>query len=475
MAKNRRDDAETTLVAGSPPLVPTVISSLPLETAIEAFLERKDARGLGAFLATQAPPDLADVVDRLPEDERNTVFDLLEPSAAAAVLSELGIETANRILDRLTPDQAADLLEVLPADDAATVIADSAPEQSEALLARMNPEAAEDVRALLRYPENSAGRLMTDKFVRVTASMTAGEVFEHLRTVGSDVETFSDLYVLEKGGILTGVVSLRQVVLAPSDAPLGDLMTRKVVTAAPTDDQEVVARLVAHYDLMALPVVLDGKMIGVVTVDDVIDVLIEEGTEDQLKFGAVEPGVLDQPYFTTPIWRVVRSRLGWLLLLFVAETSTGTVLRHFEDELARVVALSFFIPLLVGTGGNTGAQTVSTIIRGIALKEIRLRDTARVVFRELLSGLLLGTLLAAVGFGRALVWGSGFELSLVVALTLVAIVTWANTIGSLIPLLAHRFKIDPALVSAPLITTLVDASGLAIYLTIAKFLIDALR
>jgi magnesium transporter len=252
-------------------------------------------------------------------------------------------------------------------------------------------------------------------------------------------------------------------------------MTTDVVAISPMEDQEVAARLIAHYNFLALPVLEDGRILGIITVDDIIDVLIQEGTEDQLRFGAVEPGVLNQPYFTTPIWRVVRSRVGWLVLLFVAETATGTVLRYFEDELAKVVALSFFIPLLIGTGGNTGAQTVSTIIRGLAVKEIRLRDTFRVVTRELWSGILLGVSLGVIAFGRAELWGSGTQLSLVVALSIVVICTWANTIGSLIPLAAQRFRIDPALVSAPLITTLVDATGLAIYLLIAKALLSALR
>ncbi len=249
-------------------------------------------------------------------------------------------------------------------------------------------------------------------------------------------------------------------------------MTTDVVTIAPTDDQELAAQLIAHYDFLALPVVEKERIMGVITVDDIIHVLVEEGTEDQLKFGAVEPGIINQPYFITPVWRVVRSRVGWLVLLFVAETATGTVLRHFESELAKVVALSFFIPLLIGTGGNTGAQTVSTIIRGLALKEIRVRDTFRVIVREFGSGILLGLLLGIIAFGRSMLWGSGSHLSLVVALAILAICTWANTIGSLIPLMAQRFKIDPALVSAPLITTLVDATGLAIYLLIAKVLLS---
>lgn len=466
---------EQTLVAGSPPIVPTVISSIPLESAVWAYIDRNDTDGLRAFLVTQEAPDLADVIDRLPRARAIVVFALLPPRLGAAVLAEMGIETANRILEQLTPDQAADLLEFLPPDDAATVLTDNVPGQSEDLLARMDPQAADDVRALLKYPENSAGRLMTDKFVKVPLAMTAGEVLERVREVGEDVETVNDLYIFDDKDYLIGVVSLHRVVLARPDTPVRDIMAIKVISVPPTEDQETVARLVAHYDFNAIPVVLGGRMFGVITVDDVIDVLIEEGTEDQLKFGAVEAGVIDQPYFTTPIWRVVRSRVGWLLLLFVAGTLTGTVLRTFEGELAKVVALSFFIPLLIGSGGNTGAQTVSTIIRGIALKEIQLRDTLRVVVRELGSGLLLGALLGVIGLIRAWIWGSGGELSLVVALTLVAICTWANTIGALIPLLAQRLKIDPALVSAPLITTLVDATGLAIYLLIAKLLLSELQ
>jgi magnesium transporter len=203
-----------------------------------------------------------------------------------------------------------------------------------------------------------------------------------------------------------------------------------------------------------------------------IDVLVSEGTEDVLRFAGIEGGPeLDQPYFSVSLLRVVRRRVGWLLLLFVAETFTGSVLRYFESELAQVVALAFFIPLLIGTGGNTGAQTVSTLIRGLALGEIRTRDASRVVLRELWSGLLLGLILGSVAFGRALLWGSPYQLAAVVGLSIIAICTWANTIGSLIPLVAQKVGIDPAVVSAPLITTLVDATGLAIYLLIAKALL----
>jgi magnesium transporter len=203
----------------------------------------------------------------------------------------------------------------------------------------------------------------------------------------------------------------------------------------------------------------------------VIDVLIEEQTEDIMRMAAVEPGALDRPYFENPVVWVVRKRIGWLLLLFVAETFTGTVLRYYESELATVVALSFFIPLLIGTGGNAGAQTVTTIIRSIALGEIRLRDAWRVFAREMSTGVMIGVLIAMVAFGRALLWGTSMPLALTVSLTVLAICTWSTTIGSLIPIAAHRFGIDPAVLSAPLITTLVDATGLVIYFSIAKMIL----
>lgn len=456
-------------------LVPTVVSAQPLENAIGELLDADDLDALAALLVAQHPADLADVLDRLESPRREAVFALLPPRVAAPVLSESGRETTNALLATLGPRKASELLDFLPADDAADMLTVDVPAQTEELLTGMNPAVASRVRALLTYPPGTAGRMMNEAFARVSPEATVAETFDHLRAVGAGLESFVDVFVVDRDDRLVGVASLEHLVLASPAARLGDVMTGRVVHVAPTDDCETAANIVAHYDLKMLPVVEDGRILGIVTVDDLLDVVVEEGTKDQLSFGAVEPGVLTDPYFQTPIWRVVRSRIGWLLLLFVAETATGVVLRFFEDELARVVALSFFIPLLIGTGGNTGAQTVSTIIRGLALKQIRTRDTGKVVARELLSGLLLGCMLAAVGFVRALLWGSGLQLSLVVALTLVAIVTWANTIGSLIPLVAQRFKVDPALVSAPLITTLVDASGLAIYLLIARALLAALH
>jgi magnesium transporter len=443
-----------------------------LEQQVCTALAANDLDGLRTLLAAQHPADVADVIDRLDDADQVRVFRLLTPERAAEVLDETSPEATRELIEQLQSDEAGDLLDRLPMDDAAEILSEDVPERQQALLAAMEPADAAEVRTLLQYPPQTAGRLMTEKFVRVRPEMTLLEVMYHLRRIDPEVETITDLYALDTDSRLVGVVSLREIIRGQPDERVADLMQTQIISVTPETDQEEVARLVSRYDFLAMPVVTsDRRMLGIVTVDDVIDVLVAETTEDVLRFGAVEGGVIDEPYFKVPIFRVIRKRVGWLLLLFLAETFTGSVLRIFEDELARVVALSFFIPLLIGTGGNTGAQTVSTLIRGLALGEIQLRDTWRVIVRELGSGLLLGVLLGIVGFGRALLWGSTVPLSLVVGLTIVAICTWANTIGSLIPLIAQKVGIDPAVVSAPLITTLVDATGLAIYLLIAKALL----
>jgi len=308
--------------------------------------------------------------------------------------------------------------------------------------------------------------------VRLDPSMTVGEALKHIRSVAREKESIYACYVMGPAGSLLGAVSLRDLVMAELDRPVSEVMRRKPVTVNALDDQEIVATKIAKYNLLAVPVLeKEQTVVGFVTVDDVIDVLVEEQTEDLLRMAAVEPGALDKPYFDNPIFRVVRKRIGWLLLLFVAETFTGTVLRYYESELAAVVALSFFIPLLIGTGGNAGSQTVTTIIRSIALGEIRLRQAGRVLTREMTIGIMIGVLVGAVAFFRALLWGQHTPLAFTVSLTVVAICTWSTTVGSLIPIAAERFGVDPAVLSAPLITTLVDATGLIIYFSIAKIVL----
>lgn len=447
----------------------TTISVEDLEQSVRAALETQDEDTLRTAIADVHFPDLADLLERLGPDLAPQVFRLFSDQEKTDVLHELGVDATRNLLEQLPADEIAALLNQMPMDDAAEIFTEDVPERQEELLSQMHPADAAEVRTLLQYPPESAGRLMTEKYVRLEADMSVEAAIASLRRVNSEVETITDMYVLDKDDYLIGALSLRELITASPGSRIRAIMSSPVVSVTAETDREDVARLVARYDFLAMPVVDDDKhMLGVITVDDILHVLVEEGTEDALKFGAVEGGVINQPYFTVPIHRVIRSRVGWLLLLFVAETLTGTVLRLFEVQLAEVVALSFFIPLLIGTGGNTGAQTVSTIIRGLALKEIKLSDSLRVIRRELFSGFLLGLLLGVVAFFRTILWG-GLDLAfcLVIALTILAICTWANTIGSIIPLLAQRFKIDPAVVSAPLITTLVDATGLAIYMLIA--------
>jgi magnesium transporter len=444
-----------------------------LEKQARLALKTHTLEKLRQPLTKEHPANIAAVLDRLNHAQLHQVFELLLPEQAAKVLDELSTQATQQLLDRMPVEQIAALLNLMPMDEAAEILLEDVPGRKEELLAAMSQKEAADVRKLMQYPPMSAGHMMTEKFARVQPAMTVDETLRQLRETDREVETITDLYVLNPDDQLIGVVSLRDVVRAEPGRRLEEIMSSHLVSVTPETDQEEVARLVSHYDFLALPVVTpDRKMLGIIPVDDVIDVLVSEATEDILRFGGMEGGgAIDQPYFTIPLSVVVRKRIGWLLLLFLAETLTGSVLRLFESELARVVALSFFIPLLIGTGGNTGAQTVSTLIRGLALGEVQWRDIWRVIRREVLSGLMIGLLLGAVAFGRTMLWGNGINIALVVALTILAICTWANTIGALIPLIAYRLKIDPAVVSAPLITTLVDATGLAIYLLIAKVIL----
>jgi magnesium transporter len=444
------------------------IQAHELEDRLHQLLKADQDAKIRSLVLSYHPADLAAAMERVTPRQRLRVFNLLPVSKQGLVLKELSSRTTRQLLNSYPVEEIAHFVDQLPMDEAAKIVALFRTRRS-AILKKLKPEHAADIQRLIRYPEHSAGRMMTEKFVRARANWLAGETIPRLRRMNAEAETLTNLYVVDGADRLLGVVSLREVVVAAPKKTLGKLMSKRIVSVTPETDREEVARLLSHYDYLAMPVLdLRGRMLGVIPVDDIIDVLAAESTEDILRFGGVEGGLIDQPYFNIPIKTVIIRRVGWLLLLFVAETLTGTVLRHFESELAAVVALSFFIPLLIGTGGNTGAQTVSTLIRGLALGEVRLRDAWKVISRELFSGFLIGAILGAVAYGRALVWGSSPALAATVGLSILAICTWSNTIGSLIPLMAQRFKIDPATVSAPLITTLVDATGLAIYLLIAK-------
>jgi magnesium transporter len=425
--------------------------------------------GIGAHVAELADVDVADLVNELTLQEGAAVVSMLPVPRAVGVLDQPTLRRRSAIVEQLDPGRASQLLEQLSADQRTEIVRDMGQLERRRVLPKLSAESRAELEGLLLYPPHTAGGIMTTEFVRLSPGMTVGEALKHLRSVAREKESIYACYVLEPetGGLL-GAVSLRDLVMAEMSSPLADVMRRKPVTVSAADDRELVAQKIAKYNLLAVPVLEEGgRVVGFVTVDDVIDVMVEEQTEDILRMAAVEPG-LDKPYFDNPVWRVVRKRVGWLLLLFVGGTLTGTVLRHFEGELSAVVALSFFIPMLIGTGGNAGAQTVMTVIRSLALGEIRFRDAWKVVLREALTGLTVGLMIATAAFGQALLTGASPTLAVTVALTMLAICLWSTAVGALIPILAQRLGLDPAVLSAPLITTMVDATGLVIYFLIAK-------
>jgi magnesium transporter len=398
---------------------------------------------------------------------------MLPVARAIEVCDQPTMRRRAAILEHLDPSRAAEILAGLSADERTDIVQKMGLHERHRTVAKLSPELRKELESLLKYPPHTAGGIMTTEFVQLDPALKVGEALKHIRAVAREKESIYACYVLEPGtGQLLGSVSLRDLVMAELDAPVTQVMRRKPVTVDAEDDQEAVAQKIGKYNLLAVPVLeKDGNVVGFVTVDDVIDVLVEEQTEDIMRMAAVGSDALEKPYFDNPILRVVRKRIGWLLLLFVAGTLTSAVLHRFEDELAAVVALAFFIPLLIGTGGNAGAQTVMTVIRSLALGEVGVRQAWRVVLREATTGMVVGLLVGAVAFGQALLWQAPMALALTVSVTMFAICVWSTTVGSLIPILADRFGVDPAVLSAPLITTLVDATGLVIYFSIAKLIL----
>ena len=429
--------------------------------------------GIAEQLADLDAADLAELLNQLTLAEAAAVVSLLPVTRAIEICDQPTMRRRAAILEKLEPDRVAQILEGLSADERTDIIQKMGLHERHRILPKLKPEIRKELEGLLQYPAHTAGGIMTTEFVQLSPLMNVGEALKHIRSVAREKESIYACYVMEPGtGHLLGAVSLRDLVMADLEKPVTEVMRRKPITVNALDDQEAVAKKIAKYNLLAVPVLeKDASLVGFVTVDDVIDVLVEEQTEDLLRMAGVEPGALDKPYFDNPILRVVRKRIGWLLLLFVAEMFTGTVLRHYESELAAMVALSFFIPLLIGTGGNAGSQTVTTIIRSIALGEIRLRQAGRVLAREMTIGVMIGVLVGTVAFFRTLLWGQPTPMAFTVAITVLVICTWSTTVGSLIPIAAERFGVDPAVLSAPLITTLVDATGLVIYFSIAKVIL----
>lgn len=438
---------------------------------VRAALEHGDQAQAVAILAALRPADQAEVFSELRDKDQASLLPNLSVEDSADIMEELEDEAAADLAESLSDADLARIIDEMEPDEAADLLGDLPNDRAEAILNTL--EDSDEVRPLLLHADESAGGLMTTDFLVLRRRMRVAEALEAVRQMapGEGAETLYNLYVVDAAGILRGVINIYRLLRAEPTATIESVMDFEVFSARADEDREIAANLMSRYDLLSLPVVdSTGRILGIITHDDFVDTVEEEVTEDIQRLGGSTP--LEAPYLETPVFGVAGKRVGWLMLLFLTGTLTGTVMRIFTVELETVVALSFFIPLLIGTGGNAGTQTTTTIIRGIATGDIRLWDGLKVLWHELRVGLLLGAVMAVFGLGRALLWGTGFQVGLAVAASLLLVVTWATVVGSLLPLLATRLHIDPALVSGPLMSTLVDATGLLIYLSMAKMILS---
>jgi magnesium transporter len=430
------------------------------------LIDRRDVQALNEWLADADPLEIAEELARLPPPDRAIPFRLLPKDRALEVFEMLDPIHQQELLEGLRDTSVRQLFEDMDPDDRARLVDEMPATVAKQLLGGLSPRERALTATLLGYPENSAGRVMSPEVVNLKATQTAGEALARLRRVGGSAETIYALPVTDDARRLVGALGLRDLVLADPETPVGDLMDTEVYSARVDQDQEEVARLIQEADLLALPVVdTENRLVGIVTVDDAMQILEEEQTEDVARAGGAEP--LEHPYLSVSVMGIARSRMVWLLALIVAATLTVNVLNVFEATLAQRIVLTLFIPLVIGTGGNAGSQSATTVTRALAVGELRTEDVALVVLREARVGVLLGAMLGGLALIPTWLF-VGREIALVVSFTLLLVCTLATLVGSLLPLLARRLGFDPAVMSAPFISTLVDASGLIVYFLIAK-------
>jgi magnesium transporter len=423
--------------------------------------------------------ELKDAWGVLSTDERLEGWKLLNQAEAEELLLGLPAREQAELILAAPPGERRAWMRLLPPDDTADVVQESPEAERAALLALLDTATRREVVALLAYAEDDAGGLMNPRYARLRPDMSVDEAITYLRRQTRELfETIYYVYVLDAEQRLLGVVSFRELFSAPPEKRVRDIMRTDVVTVPEEMDQEAVSRLFAEHDLLAIPVVdAESRVRGIVTVDDIVDVVQEEATEDIHKLGGMQ--ALDRPYLEVGFWNMVRKRAGWLSILFVGETLTASAMSHFEDKIARAVVLALFVPLIISSGGNSGSQASTLVVRALALSELRLRDWWRVVRRELAAGLSLGTVLAGIGLlgivlSEALAGAFGQHvllIALTVAGSLIGVVTFGTLVGSVLPLVLHRLGFDPASASAPLVATLVDVTGLVIYFTAASLIL----
>jgi len=445
-----------------------------LSTDLAAAIHAQNFIAVRRAVDDLPPADVADLIGELSEQDEALFFRVLPRKLAAETFSYIPPERQEILLRAMSKEVVAAILNEMAPDDRTNLLEELPGAVTKQLLALLSPKERAVATTLLGYPENSVGRLMTPDYVAIQPEWNVTRVLDYVRKYGHDSETLNLLYVVDERGMLLDDIRMRRFLLAPLDTLVADLMDERFVSLKATDDQESAVALFRQTDQMALPVTdSDGMLIGIVTVDDVLDVAESEATEDIQKIGGSE--ALDEPYLAIAFDRMVRKRAGWLVILFLSEMLTATAMSFFEHEIQRAVVLALFIPLIISSGGNSGSQAATLVIRAMALGEVTLLDWWRVMRREFFSGLALGGVLGTIGFLRITIWSLFSDLygpywymvAITIALALVGIVLWGTLAGSMLPMLMRRLGFDPAASSAPFVATLVDVTGLIIYFSVA--------
>lgn len=448
---------------------------------IQGMIEARDFAALRELFSEMPPADVAEIILDLPEDEQVIIFRILPHVLAADVFEylDVDVDAQQQLLRGMAHEQVVSILNEMSPDDRTALLEELPSAAARQLIRLLTPEERRIAQALLGYPEGSVGRLMTPDLVAVDASWTVGEVLAYIREHGQDSETLNVIYVVDDRGKLIDDIRIREFLLKPLETKVSDLMDENFVSLSVTDSQEEAVNIFRKYDRSALPV-LDSNsvLVGLVTIDDMLDVAEEEATEDIQKFGGME--AMEEPYMRIPLWRMVRKRATWLVVLFGGEMLTATAMGYYEGAIAKAVVLAVFLPMIISSGGNSGSQASMLIIRAMALGEVKLRDWWRVMRKEVVAGLLLGCILGAIGFARVAVWAQFSDvygphyllIAITVGLSLLGVVMWGSLSGSMLPFLLRRMGADPATSSAPFVATMVDVTGLVIYFSIAIYFLS---
>jgi magnesium transporter len=442
-----------------------------LKPEIEELIKAKEWVALKESLQDVPSVDIAELIEEIEPEVAVVIFRLLKKQKAGEVFSHLSNSKEVELLDMLTKRQLEDVMSNLEPDDRVAIVEELPGHLTQRVMNSLNVEEQQEIKQMLGYPKESVGRQMTSRYVKVKSDWTVDRAMRHIRKFGFSAETINVIYVVDENEKLIDDLKLTQLILADPQDKISDITDDSFVSLNAFDDQEHAVEIFSKYDRVALPVVdSDGILIGIVTVDDVIDIAREEATEDFHKGAAVEP--LKTTYRETSIWSLFSKRILWLLILVVVNLLSSGVIEYYEEVLASALALAFFIPLLIDSGGNTGAQSATIMVRSLAIGDVKISHWLRVAGKEIFVGITLGI---AMGFASAVlgVFRGGWEIGLIVGLSMVAIVLVANLIGTILPFLLTKFKIDPAVASSPLITTIVDVTGLLIYFSIAALVLQA--